>query len=92
MGLIRTEARQGHAVPNGYARTLGPFPPEIFARNPRAEDSNWVDPLPEAYDDIRMFRCKECDDILYEDELEIHDCDEEYSDRYEYEDEEYEEE
>ena len=77
MGLIRTEAVQGHAVPNGYSRTLGPFPPEIFARNPRAEDSVWVDSLHETYDNVRMFRCRDCEDILYEDDDLSHFCEEE---------------
>lgn len=77
MGLIRKEAIQGHAVPHGYSRTLGPFPPEIFARNPRAEDSNWVDPVHETYDDVRMFRCRECAEVLYQEQLSSHICEEE---------------
>lgn len=74
MGLKRIEAVQGHAIPNGYARARGPFPPEIFARNPRAEDDGWIDSLPEELDDIRYFRCKECSDVLSEHELEEHVC------------------
>jgi hypothetical protein len=78
MPLIRKAARQGHAIPNGYTRPLGPFPPEIFAQNPRAYDETFEsDSLPESFDDVRMFRCKFCTDILYEDELRTHDCDEE---------------
>lgn len=77
MGLIRTEAIQGHAVPQGYGRAMGPFPPEIFARNPRAEDSHWESDLPEELDNVRYFRCKECADILSEYELEEHICAEE---------------
>lgn len=77
MGLIRTDAIQGHAVPNGYSRTMGPFPPEIFARNPRAEDSVWTDSVHETYADTRMFRCRECEAVLYEDELNSHLCEEE---------------
>ena len=77
MGLIRIDAVQGHAVPNGYSRTLGPFPPELFARNPRAEDSVWTDSLPETFDDVRMFRCKDCGDIVNEYELDTHECEEE---------------
>jgi hypothetical protein len=78
MPLIRIHARQGHATPNGYSSPRGPFPPEIFAQNPRAYDESFQsDSLPEAFDDIRMFRCKYCTDILYEDELETHDCNQE---------------
>jgi len=35
------------------------------------------DSLHEALDDIRMFRCRYCEDVLYEDELENHDCNQE---------------
>jgi hypothetical protein len=35
------------------------------------------DSLHEALDDVRMFRCKFCGDVLYEDELDFHECDEE---------------
>jgi hypothetical protein len=78
MPLIRKFAVQGHAVPNGYSSPRGPFPPEIFAQNPRAEDEfPHSDSLHEALDNIRMFRCKDCNDILYEDELHTHDCNQE---------------
>jgi hypothetical protein len=78
MPLIRKAAVQGHAVPHGYQAPRGPFPPEIFARNPRAYDSfDHPEALPEELDDVRMFRCKDCKDILYEDELDIHECEEE---------------
>jgi hypothetical protein len=42
------------------------------------DESEHGDSLHEALDDIRMFRCKDCYDILYEDELEEHECEEEY--------------
>lgn len=74
MGLIRIDAIQGHAVPNGYSKTLGPFPPELYARNPRAEDSDWTDPVHETYDDVRMFRCKDCGGILEASERTSHSC------------------
>jgi hypothetical protein len=78
MPIIRKFAVQGHAVPSGYSSPRGPFPPEIFAQNPRAEDEfPHSDSLHEALDNIRMFRCKDCSDILYEDELHTHDCNQE---------------
>jgi hypothetical protein len=78
MPLIRKFAVQGHNVPSGYSTPRGPFPPEIFAQNPRAEDDfPQSDSLHEALDDVRMFRCKYCGDILYEDELNTHDCNQE---------------
>ena len=78
MPLIRKFAVQGHAVPSGYSSPRGPFPAEIFAQNPRAEDElPYSDSLHEALDDIRMFRCKYCNEILYEVELDTHDCNQE---------------
>ncbi|CAB4137947.1 hypothetical protein UFOVP325_157 [uncultured Caudovirales phage] len=77
MPVIRKFAVQGHAVPNGYTRPLGPFPPEVLAQNPRSYEPENSDSLHEALDDVRMFRCRDCDEILYEDELYTHDCNQE---------------
>jgi hypothetical protein len=78
MPLIRKFAVQGHPVPSGAHSPRGPFPPEIFARNPVArDDSTHSDSLHEALDDVRMFRCRYCADVLYEDELDTHDCNQE---------------
>ena len=77
MPLVRKFAVQGHAVPNGFQRPLGPFPAEILAQNPRSYVSETSDSLHEALDDVRMFRCKECGQILLEDELINHDCERE---------------
>jgi hypothetical protein len=77
MTLIRKFAVQGHAVPNGYQRRLGPFPPEILAQSKVVYGHETSDSLHEALDDVRMFRCKDCGDILYEDELNAHECEEE---------------
>lgn len=78
MPLIRKFAIQGHDVPKSSYRAHGPFPPEIFRTNPRAEvGTEHSDSLHESLDDIRMFRCKDCGDIVYEDELDLHECEEE---------------
>ena len=78
MPVIRIDAKQGHAIPKGYQSPRGPFPPEIFARNPRAYDSfNQPEALPEELVDVRMFRCRDCGSILQEDDLEFHRCEEE---------------
>lgn len=77
MPLIRKFAIQGHAVPNGYQRPLGPFPAEVLAQNPRSYEAEHSDSLHEALDDVRMFRCRDCGDILVEEELSWHECDEE---------------
>ena len=78
MPVIRKFAVQGHAVPDGYQRPRGPFPPEVLAQNPRSyrEQEN-SDSLHEALDDVRMFRCRDCEMILDETELSTHECEEE---------------
>jgi hypothetical protein len=78
MTLIRKFAIQGHPVPNGYTVPRGPFPPEIYAQTRvRYGTEEYGDSLHEALDDIRLFRCKECGDILYEEQLNNHICESE---------------
>lgn len=77
MPLIRTYAKQAHAVPNGYQSPRGPFPPELYI-TPRAEyELDYGDSLHEALDDVRYFRCKLCAEILAEQERDAHECEEE---------------
>ena len=78
MPLIRTFAVQGHPVPKGYTRPRGPFPPELYARPESAHIEYHTDSLHEALDDVRMFRCKLCSDVVFEDELAGHTCDSDY--------------
>jgi hypothetical protein len=75
--IIRKFAIQGHAVPSGPTSPRGPFPPEVLAQNPRAYEPQAADSLHVALDDVRMFQCKMCGEILYEDELNNHDCESE---------------
>jgi len=77
MPLIRKFAVQGHAIPKTAHRPRGPFPPEVLAQTKVAYDYESSDSLHEALDDVRMFRCKDCGDVLYADELETHECEEE---------------
>lgn len=77
MGLIRKFAVQGHEVPKTAHRPLGPFPPEVLAQNGVVYNDEHSDSLHEAWDDVRMFKCRVCGDVLYEDELIIHECEEE---------------
>jgi len=77
MGLVRKFAVQGHAVPEHAGRPVGPFPPEVLAQTRVVHHDEHSDSLHEAFDDIRMFRCRDCGDVLYEDELYIHECEEE---------------
>lgn len=83
MPLVRKFAVQGHAVPKGPYRPHGPFPPEVLAGNPMAREEYHSDSLHEALDDVKLYRCKDCGDVLYEDELEAHICGEEYEEEYE---------
>jgi hypothetical protein len=77
MGIVRKFAIQGHAVPEYASRPLGPFPPEVLAQTRVVQSDEHSDSLHEAWDDLRMFKCKVCGDVLYEDELDIHECKEE---------------
>jgi hypothetical protein len=77
MPIIRIHAKQGHAVPKGPHSPRGPFPSEIFQSSPVVyEGKLHGDSLHEALDDVRMFRCKDCGEILYSDELDEHSCEE----------------
>lgn len=77
MGLIRKFAVQGHEVPEHATRPLGPFPPEVLAQGRVVQDDYDSDSLHEALDNVRMYKCRFCGDVLYEDELDIHECEEE---------------
>jgi hypothetical protein len=77
MALVRKFAVQGHVVPKTAYRPHGPFPPEVLAQSRVEHEDYHSDSLHEALDDVRMFRCRDCDEILYEDELPIHECEEE---------------
>jgi hypothetical protein len=76
MPLVRKFAVQGHPVPNGPYRPHGPFPPEVLAQGRVAYEAEHSDSLHEALDDVRLFRCNYCKTVLYENELDYHDCDE----------------
>jgi hypothetical protein len=78
MALIRKFAVQGHQIPKSAYRPHGPFPPEVLAQSRVEYDDSHSDSLHEALDDVRMFRCRDCGEVLYEDELPIHECEEEY--------------
>lgn len=77
MPIVRKFAIQGHEIPKGPHSPRGPFPPELFQAAEMAYDESHGDSLHEALDDVRMFRCKDCYDILYEDELNAHICEDE---------------
>lgn len=87
MHVIRTvETFQGHPVPTRVTRPQGPFPPELFMNAPIvyndeqafAEDgSNF--PLGATaqnnFTPLKWFRCRDCENRVREDELDLHECD-----------------
>lgn len=78
MGLVRKFAVQGHEVPRTATRPQGPFPPEVLAQSRVVHENYDSDSLHEALDNVRMFRCRYCEDILLEEQLDNHDCEREY--------------
>ncbi len=76
MKLIRKFAVQGHPVPDKAHHPVGPFPPEVLKQPEMGYSLENSDSLHEALDAIRMFRCRDCDEVLYKDELDIHECEE----------------
>jgi len=74
--VIRKFAVQGHPVPATAHGPVGPFPPEIL-QEPQVEYGNeHSDSLHEALDSVRLFKCRHCDEVLYKDQLDIHECEE----------------
>jgi hypothetical protein len=67
---------QGHAIPKSSHTPRGPFPPEVLAGPQMEQDLEHADSLHVALDDVRFFKCKDCERILEELELEEHQCDE----------------
>lgn len=76
MPLIRKFAVQGHEIPKSVYNPHGPFPPEILAQTRVEYEEYNSDSLHEALDDVHLYRCRDCGDVLYEDELPIHECEE----------------
>jgi hypothetical protein len=76
MKVVRKFAVQGHPVPESAHSPVGPFPPEVLA-GPKVEYGNdHSDSLHEAFDTVRLFRCRDCDDVLYGEQLNNHTCEE----------------
>jgi hypothetical protein len=77
MPLIRKFAVQGHAVPSVVHSPRGPFPPEVLAQPEMTVDEYHSDSLHVGLDDVRFFKCKDCEEVLLENELDTHECEEE---------------
>jgi hypothetical protein len=76
MPIIRKFAVQGHAVPSIVHSPRGPFPPEVLAQPQMAREDMHADSLHVGLDDVRFFKCKDCEEVLLQDELDDHECDE----------------
>jgi hypothetical protein len=75
MRVIRKFAVQGHAVPESAHSPQGPFPQEIMAEPKLEYQVEHSDSLHEGFDTVRLFKCRDCQDILYQDQLDEHECD-----------------
>jgi hypothetical protein len=91
MRTERIATKQGHDVPSQAHAPRGPFPPELFTNPPVLYDytpqaDNGSEEEPEGgtaqnnYRPKKYFRCRDCDLVLMEDELEDHECDDEEDD------------
>lgn len=76
MPIIRKFAIQGHVIPAMAHSPRGPFPPEVLEQPQRGIEEHHADSLHVALDDVRFFRCKDCDEILTEEDLDEHVCEE----------------
>ena len=76
MPIIRKFAVQGHAVPSIVHSPRGPFPPEILEQPRMTVDPQHSDSLHEGLDNYRLFKCKDCEEVVAEYELDEHECDE----------------
>lgn len=74
MPIVRKFAVQGHAVPLQAYSPRGPFPPEVLAQPEVDMEDYHTDSLHEGLDNVRFFRCRDCEEVLLEAELDNHDC------------------
>ena len=74
MTIIRKFAVQGHPVPSAVHSPRGPFPPEVLAQPQMEMGEHHSDSLHVGLDDIRFFKCRACEEVLLETELNNHDC------------------
>lgn len=74
MPIVRKFAVQGHAVPSVPHAPRGPFPPEVLHQNLGNNAPQHSDSLHVGLDNYRLFKCRDCEEILLEDELTNHDC------------------
>jgi hypothetical protein len=79
MRVIRTPAYQGHAIPSKAGYAVGPFSPEVLAKNEIVFDEGEPQ-LPYGataqnnYQGIKLYRCRYCGETVTEDEIDAHYC------------------
>jgi len=84
MRIERIVTRQGHPVPETAHQPKGPFPPELFQAPEVVSDYL---PQPDGgvevpiggtaqnnFQAVKWFRCKLCTDVLREQEVDMHYC------------------
>lgn len=76
MKVIRKFAIQGHDVPLTSHAPRGPFPPEVLAQPKMQVTEDHSDSLHSGLDEVKFFKCRDCQDILLGSELDDHECDE----------------
>jgi len=76
MPVIRKFAVQGHAIPSVVHAPRGPFPPEVLAEPEMSIEARDADSLHVGLDDIRFFKCRHCEAILIQKDLDDHICEE----------------
>jgi len=80
MRIQRIITKQGHPVPKTAGHAKGPFPPELFQRPEVVDDYIPADETtPGAtaqnnYKEPRAFKCKFCNEIMYEHKTMDHMC------------------
>lgn len=80
MPIIRKFAVQGHSVPSrAYSpRGLeGSIDDGVMSKPLLSIEDNHSDSLHVGLDNVRFFKCKDCYEILLENDLDLHDCDDE---------------
>ena len=53
------------------------FPPEVLKEPQVDYGIDYSDSLHEALDSVRLFMCRQCDEVLQKDQLNNHTCEEE---------------
>lgn len=83
MRIERVITKQGHPVPKtaGYAK--GPFPPELYQKSELITEYESIDTenpvggtAQNNFTEPRAFRCRICDEVMYEHKTADHVCEE----------------